>query len=66
MLTSLVVLQHVNVKKSEKLAKIPIIDEENLLNDMMNFNEIFRENVTYDIIKSQKNDAFTLSLENTI
>ena len=30
---------------------------------MMNFNEIFRENVTYDNIKNQ---GFTLSLQKTI
>ena len=42
MLTSLVFLQQVSVKKSEKLAKRANIDEENLL----------RENVTYDNVKS--------------
>ena len=49
MLTSLVFLQQVNVKKSEKPTKAVNIDEENfsyLLNDIMNFNDTFRENVT--------------------
>ena len=30
------------------------------------FQRNFQENVTYDKIKSQKNQGFTLSLENTI
>ena len=29
-----------------------------LLNDMMNFNEIFRKNVTYDNIKRHKKSRF--------
>ena len=31
----------------------------------MNINEIFQKNVTYDNIKSHKNQGFTLSSENT-
>ena len=49
MLTSLVFLQQIIVKKSEKLIKIAKIDEQNLhiiLKDVLNFNEIFRKNVT--------------------
>ena len=49
MLTSLVFLQQIIVKKSEKSAKIAKIDEQNLhiiLNDVLNFNEIFRKNVS--------------------
>ena len=35
-----------------------------LLNDLRNFNEFFREDVAYDNDKkSQKNQGFTLSLE---
>ena len=44
-------------QKSKKLTKIAKIDEENLYifwNDMMNFNEIFRKNITYVDIKSQQ------------
>ena len=37
-----------------------------LLNDLRNFNEIFRKDVTYDNIKSHKKPGgFTLSLEDT-
>ena len=36
-----------------------------LLNDLRNFNDIFRKVVTYIILKVTKNQAFTLSLENT-
>ena len=57
MLTSLVSLQEGNDKKIEKLIKIGNIEEENslyLLNELSNFNEIFREDVTYDNIKSPK------------
>ena len=32
---------------------------------MRNFNEIFRKDVTYEILKITKNQGFTLSLENT-
>ena len=48
-----------------KLIKIANIDRNssNLLNDIRNFNEIFKEDVTYDNIKSHKNHGFTLSLE---
>ena len=46
MLTQLVFLLQVNVKKSEKLTKIANIDEEmNDMTDMMNFSELFRENI---------------------
>ena len=34
-----------------------------LMNDLRNFNEIFRKDVTYDNIKKQ---AFTVSLEDTV
>ena len=45
--------------------KIINIDGENLeeLNKLRNFNEIFRKDVTYDDIKSNKNQVLTLSLE---
>ena len=45
--------------------KIINIDGENLeeLNKLRNFNEIFRKDVTYDHIKSNKNQVLTLSLE---
>ena len=33
------------------------------LNDLSNFNKIFRKDVTYDNIKSHKKQGFTLSLE---
>ena len=57
MLTSLVSLQKGDVKKSEKLMKIVNIDGRKssyLLNDLRNFNEIFRKDMTYDDIKSHK------------
>ena len=44
------------------------IDRENssyLLNDLRNFNEIFRKDVTYDNIKGHKKQVFTLPLEDT-
>ena len=37
-----------------------------LLNDLRNFNGIFRKDVTYDNFKSNKNQGFTLSLDDTI
>ena len=43
--------------------KIVNIDGENL--HLRNFNEIFRKDVTYNNIKSHKNEGFTLSLEDT-
>ena len=46
MQTPLVFLQQVIFKKSEKLAKLAKIDAENLLNNLINFNEIFREKIT--------------------
>ena len=47
--------------------KIIIIDGENLeeLNKLRNFNEIFRKDVTYDDIKSNKNQILIFSLEDT-
>ena len=36
---------------------------ENDLNDLSNFNEIFRKDVAYDNIESHKKQGFTLSLE---
>ena len=50
MLMSLVSLQQGNVKKIEKSVKIVNIEEENLLNNLRNFSEIFRKNVAYDDI----------------
>ena len=68
MLTSLVYVQQGNVKKFKKLMKSANIDEESsyLPNDLWNFNETFRKNVSYDSIKSHKKQGFTLSLENTV
>ena len=43
--------------------KIANIDREILLTVLRNLNEIFRKNVTYDNIKSQKNQGFTPCLE---
>ena len=57
MLTSLVSLQKGDVKKSTKLMNIVNIDGRKpsyLLNDLRNFNEIFRKDVTYDDIQSHK------------
>ena len=63
-LTSLVSLQQGNVKKSRKLLKI---DESSQywqrnssynLNDLSNFNDIFRKDVTYDNIKSHEKPGF--------
>ena len=64
MLTSLVSLQQGNVKKPEKSMKIVNSEGENL-NDLRNFNEIFRKNIAYDNIKSHIILKFTLSQENT-
>ena len=36
-----------------------------LLNDLRNFNGIFRKGVTYDSIKNQQKGGFTFSLEVT-
>ena len=41
-------------------------DLRNLLNYLKNFNEIFREDVTYDNIKSHKKQGFILSLRDTV
>ena len=56
MLTSLVALLQGNIKKSKKLMIIVNIEVEvkYLLNELINFNEIFGKNVTYDNIKSYK------------
>ena len=47
-----------NLKKSKKLMKIVNIEENllyrNLLNDLRNFNGIFKKDVNYDNIKSHK------------
>ena len=58
-LTSLVYLWQGNVKESRKSSY--------LLNDLSNFNEIFRKDVIYNNIKSQvtKKQGFTLSSEHT-
>ena len=41
-------------------------DLRNLLNYLKNFNEIFREDVTYDNIKSHKKQGFIFSLRDTV
>ena len=41
------------------------IVKEDLLNNLWNFNEIFRKDVAYDSIKSHKNQEFTISLAYT-
>ena len=44
-------------KKFKKLMKLVIMDREKssyLLNDLRNFNKIFRKNVAYDNIKNQR------------
>ena len=38
------------------------INTDNLLNDLRNFNEVFRKDVTYDEIKSHKKDRVSTSL----
>ena len=38
--------------------KIANTDREGLLNDLKNFNEIFRKDVTYDNIKNHKKPGF--------
>ena len=66
MLTSLVSLWQGNTKKVEKLTKtvnIEVLKSSSILNKMRNSNEIFRENMTYNI-ESHKIQGFTLSLEN--
>ena len=35
------------------------------MNDLRNFNEIFRKDMAYDNIKATKNQGFNLSVENT-
>ena len=44
--------------------KIVIIDGENLLNNLKNFNEIFRKDVTYDNIESPKKNRASPSFYN--
>ena len=46
-----------NLKNCDKLLKL-MKKISYLLNDMMNFNEIFRKNVTYDNIKRHKKSRF--------
>ena len=65
MLTSLVSLQQGKIKKSEKPMNIegmnPSILKEKilyLLNDLSNFNKIFRKSVAYDNIKIHKIPGF--------
>ena len=60
MLTSLVSLKQGNVDKSERSIKIVNVLRTKfsyLLNDMRNFNEVFRNDVNYDNFKSQKSSA---------
>ena len=60
MLTSLVSLKQGNVDKSERSIKIVNVLRTKfsyLLNDMRNFNEVFRNDVNYDSFKSQKSSA---------
>ena len=60
MLTSLVSLKQGNVDKSERSIKIVNVLRTKfsyLLNDMRNFNEVFRNDVNYDNFKSQKGSA---------
>ena len=45
--------------------EIANIVKEDLLNNLWNFNEIFRKDVAYDNIKSHKNQEFTISLADT-
>ena len=54
MLTSLGVLQQLEVKTFEKLTKKAYIDEEIpvFLNDLLYFNEMFRKTATYDNVKN--------------
>ena len=56
MLTPLVSLQQGNVKQSEKMMKIVNMKRNfsYLLNELRNFNETFRRDVTYDNIKSHE------------
>ena len=66
MLTSLVSLLQGNVKKWEKLMKLVNNDKERLLlNDLRNFNEIFRKDVPYDNIKSHRKPGLWRLSENT-
>ena len=44
--------------------KIVIIDGENLLKNLKNFNEIFRKDVTYDNIESPKKNRASPSFYN--
>ena len=71
MLTSFViswdVISFFETRKCQKIEKI----EKNrwkysyLLDDLRSFNENCKKDVTYDNIKSQKNQSFTISLEDT-
>ena len=49
-------MQQVNVKRCEKVPKIAKIEEEIFISsdDLMNFNAIFKKNLTCDNIKSHK------------
>ena len=60
MLTSLVSLKQGNVDESERSIKIVNVLRTKfsyLLNDMRNFNEVFRNDVNYDNFKSHKSSA---------
>ena len=59
-LTSLVSLKQGNVDESERSIKLVNVLRTKfsyLLNDMRNFNEVFRNDVNYDNFKSHKSSA---------
>lgn len=56
-------MQQVNVKKYETLGKTAHIDKENLhffWRNLLKFNDIFKENVTFDNIKSHQKQSTVL------
>ena len=68
MLTSFVSLQQGQVKKPRKISencKYWRRKSSYLLNNMRNFYEMFKKDVAYENIDVTKNQALTLSLENT-
>ena len=64
MLISIVSLQERNAKKSKKFMKIANIEEENELNRLRLFNDIFKKDVVYDNVKSHKKQDLIFPLKN--
>ena len=71
MITSSVICDVISLfatRISKKMTKIVNIDDKILISsdELRNFNEIFRKNVSYDNTKSHKKQCFILFLENAV